>query len=355
MTESAYFSGAAQKDCFNELDVEEYKVVGTLDSDTCETCGDMDGKVFKMTEYEIGSTAPPFHPWCRCCTAPYFEDMEGVGERYARDAVTGERYTLPKDTTYAEWKKLQDEKYGAGTVDLQHTMAYNETADREQYERYKSVLRERCPESFEEFQRIKHSDPETWGRFKHEYRIINRYEVEGEVSAETILKLDEAAYTTKRKGFDKDRFSGQDRTAVKGMSRSGNIAAMEYDDKIFIAHSQADYPGTPRYDSFVLKDKYTLVGMTRPRQFKVKDLGDKIPREYDTEAKMLEFVAAGITDSETVSEITILSEKHICESCAGVVEQFRKKFPNITVNIVSGKIGYNGSEGGAWTWKYRKD
>lgn len=103
MTESAYFSSAAQKDCFNELGVEKYRIVGTLDTKTCNICGDMDGKVFKMSDYRPGSTAPPFHPWCRCCTAPYFDDMDGVGERYARDAE-GRSYKFPRDMNYQSWK-----------------------------------------------------------------------------------------------------------------------------------------------------------------------------------------------------------------------------------------------------------
>ena len=117
MTESAYFASASQKDCFNDLVVEQYVVVGTLDRSTCELCGAMDGKVFPMSKYEVGSTAPPFHPWCRCCTAPYFEDMKGVGERFARDPETGKTYTVPRDMTYKEWKAKQDAKYGANTVD----------------------------------------------------------------------------------------------------------------------------------------------------------------------------------------------------------------------------------------------
>ena len=32
MTEEAYFSSAAQKECFNDLDVEKYEIVATLDS-----------------------------------------------------------------------------------------------------------------------------------------------------------------------------------------------------------------------------------------------------------------------------------------------------------------------------------
>ncbi len=109
MTESAYFASAAQKDCYKELDVEQYQIVAALDRDTCDICGSLDGQVFKMSEYQEGLTAPPFHPWCRCCTAPYFADMEGLGERFARDAETGERYKVPRDMTYEQWKAKQDE------------------------------------------------------------------------------------------------------------------------------------------------------------------------------------------------------------------------------------------------------
>lgn len=164
MTESAYFSSAAQKDCFAALGVEKYRIIGTLDAKTCTVCGSMDGKVFRMSEFKPGTTAPPFHPWCRCCTAPYFDDMDGVGERYARDVLTGERYKLPKDTTYEQWLQLQDEKYGAGTVDKTRRMEYNESADIDQYARYRERLGDNAPQTFAEFQRIKHSDD--WRAFK---------------------------------------------------------------------------------------------------------------------------------------------------------------------------------------------
>lgn len=103
MTESAAFSSAAQKDCFSALDVEYYKIIGTLDSETCELCGELDGKVYKMSDYQVGATAPPFHPWCRCCTAPYFADMEEWDTyRSARDD-SGKGYNVPSSMTYKEW------------------------------------------------------------------------------------------------------------------------------------------------------------------------------------------------------------------------------------------------------------
>ena len=158
MTESAYFASAAQKDCFTDLGVEQYKIVAALDRDTCELCGALDGKVFKMSEYQVGLTAPPFHPWCRCCTCPYFEDMEGMGDRFARDVKTGERYMLPKETTYNEWKQMQDAAHGDGFVDKQRKMGYNESADKAQHEKYKALLGDKVPQTFADFQELKYSD-----------------------------------------------------------------------------------------------------------------------------------------------------------------------------------------------------
>ena len=104
MTEAAAFSSAAQKDCYKDLEVEQYKVVATFDGETCALCGDLDGKVFRQSDYQVGLTAPPFHPWCRCCTCPYFADMEGIGERWARNA-DGTTTKVPANMTFDQWRK----------------------------------------------------------------------------------------------------------------------------------------------------------------------------------------------------------------------------------------------------------
>ncbi len=107
MTESAAFANEARKDCFEDLDVEKYVIVETLDGKTCDLCAQLDGKVYPMSEYAIGVTAPPFHPWCRGTTAPYFDDMDDIAERWARDPETGETYTVPGNMTYKQWAAKQ--------------------------------------------------------------------------------------------------------------------------------------------------------------------------------------------------------------------------------------------------------
>lgn len=106
MTEEAFFSSAAQKDCFTELDVEQFEIVATLDSHTSNICRGMDGKHFKMSEWKVGETAPPFHVHCRSTTIPYFDDeFDAVGERAARNEETGKTYFVPGNMTYKEWDK----------------------------------------------------------------------------------------------------------------------------------------------------------------------------------------------------------------------------------------------------------
>jgi SPP1 gp7 family putative phage head morphogenesis protein len=107
MTESAAFANEARKDCFKDLDVEKYVIVETLDGKTCSLCAQLDGKVYPMSEYAIGVTAPPFHPWCRGTTAPYFDDMDDIAERWARDPETGKTYTVPGSMTYKQWAAKQ--------------------------------------------------------------------------------------------------------------------------------------------------------------------------------------------------------------------------------------------------------
>jgi SPP1 gp7 family putative phage head morphogenesis protein len=103
MTESAFFASAGQEKAFDDLGVEEFEIVATLDRKTSDLCQSLDGKVVPMKDYAPGVTAPPFHSWCRTTTVPYFEDLGG--ERIAR-GVDGETYFVPSDMNYPQWKKV---------------------------------------------------------------------------------------------------------------------------------------------------------------------------------------------------------------------------------------------------------
>lgn len=129
MTEEAYFSSAAQRDCFNELDVEQYEIVATLDSHTSDICRSLDGKHFPMKDFQAGVTAPPFHVYCRSTTVPYFdEDFGDIGERAARDEETGKTYYIPDDMNYEDWKQTfvdGGDKSGFDVVDDGSVLHYS--------------------------------------------------------------------------------------------------------------------------------------------------------------------------------------------------------------------------------------
>lgn len=118
MTEEAFFSSAAQKDCFAELDVEQFEIVAVLDSHTSEICQEMDGKVFPVSQWEVGVTAPPFHVWCRTTTVPaYGDEFDRIGKRAAR-GEDGKTYYVPASMTYKEWRKsfVEGDKTGLQEV-----------------------------------------------------------------------------------------------------------------------------------------------------------------------------------------------------------------------------------------------
>lgn len=107
-TESAYFGSLSEKDSMKDLGVEQYEILATLDSKTSEICRSLDGHVFKMSEFQPGITAPPFHPWCRSCTVPHVEGLDG-GLRAARDESGNTEY-IPGSMTYEDWKSVYVDK-----------------------------------------------------------------------------------------------------------------------------------------------------------------------------------------------------------------------------------------------------
>lgn len=102
-TEQAYFHTKAALDSFSSMDVEKIEFVSTLDTHTCDVCGDMDGYVFPIKQADPGVNVPPLHPRCRCVIVPYYDDDDD-GMRAARDPESGKTYYVPENTTYKQWK-----------------------------------------------------------------------------------------------------------------------------------------------------------------------------------------------------------------------------------------------------------
>src|SRR5690606_20868692 len=89
--------------------------LATLDSRTSEICRSMDGRVFALSEREVGVNYPPLHARCRSTVVPYFDDEIDPGERIARDE-DGQTYYVPGDISYQQWyeKYVQNQNNDSG-------------------------------------------------------------------------------------------------------------------------------------------------------------------------------------------------------------------------------------------------
>ena len=61
---------------------------------------------------------------------------------------------------------------------------------------------------------------------------------------------------------------------------------------------------------------------------------DKFPRFNDTEAKILEDIDSQITDPQIKGKITLFTELPPCDSCSNIIEEFKRMFPNIQVDVL---------------------
>lgn len=199
-------------------------------------------------------------------------------------------------------------------------MMRNAKIDSNQYERYKEVLKEDAG-SLADFRQMKYNDPEKWDELQHRYSVVRLYDVDsGEMSPSKIYELDQKAFQTKT-----ELFTG---TA----KRKGNIAVMEFDGVTKFGNSQLDEEGDSAYTNFK-GDKTTLVLQTKSPKFKTTVVGNH-DRFGDSEAKLFEYAASVAGDGKEHT-LNLLSERCMCESCRGVMQQFKENFPNVKVNAVS--------------------
>ena len=114
-TESNYFHNQADMLAYQEMGVDKYVFVATLDSRTSEICQSMDNKKFDYDKIEVGVNYPPLHPNCRSTTRGYLgEEAERMLKRRSRNPITGKTETVD-NIPYNEWLKrnnMVDNRYG---------------------------------------------------------------------------------------------------------------------------------------------------------------------------------------------------------------------------------------------------
>lgn len=104
-TESSAIASQVEMEALNDLGTEKFEVIATLDSRTSDICQEMDKRIYDLKDFEIGVTAPPFHPNCRTTTAPYFDDGFSILSTRKARGLDGKLQEVPGDITYEEWQE----------------------------------------------------------------------------------------------------------------------------------------------------------------------------------------------------------------------------------------------------------
>lgn len=170
-TETNHFNAEAEALAYEELGVEKYVFVATLDNRTSETCQNHDGKVYNFKDKKTGVNYPPLHPNCRSTIRGYFGEEEKILKRRAKDPITGEIEYID-NMNYEQWKKHINNRYGDGTLELSSKKQANLKKDTEQYNRYKSVLgNKNMPENIEKWQDIKYNNINEYNLTRYNYKL----------------------------------------------------------------------------------------------------------------------------------------------------------------------------------------
>ena len=104
-TEVNHFNNMADAMAYEDMGVEYYVFVATLDNRTSEICQTMDGKKFAYKDKEEGVNYPPLHPNCRSKTRGYVdEETERRLKRRARNPITGKTEVID-NISYKQWLK----------------------------------------------------------------------------------------------------------------------------------------------------------------------------------------------------------------------------------------------------------
>ena len=75
-TELRRVQTAAAEQSMRDNGVRQYKFMVANGVNPCDECLSMDGQVFKLSDMNVGKNAPPVHPSCHCCTAPYVDEAK---------------------------------------------------------------------------------------------------------------------------------------------------------------------------------------------------------------------------------------------------------------------------------------
>ena len=111
-TESAFIQESITQKSYEqaaqELGLEYYKYDATLDNRTSDICRELNDKIFKVSEMQIGVNAPPMHPNCRSTTQLVLDDSTQKHEEKLIENPKINEKTIKGNYNKNEVNKLQE-------------------------------------------------------------------------------------------------------------------------------------------------------------------------------------------------------------------------------------------------------
>lgn len=102
-SEVAFVLEQANYQVMEDIGLEKYQYLATLEINTCNKCRPLDSKIFYLSKAEAGVNYPPIHGNCRCTAIGYVEGAPHK-KRWMRDPVTGKGRII-NAISYDEWFK----------------------------------------------------------------------------------------------------------------------------------------------------------------------------------------------------------------------------------------------------------
>lgn len=120
-TESNYCINQAELKGMKDAGFDEYEFIslGEEAEDVCDTCDDLDGERFKISEAAVGVNCPPMHPFCRCKVTTPQETLEDIQADIDRmlEGTSIEEIEQRLDQMIAEREQIGTTENSAESVD----------------------------------------------------------------------------------------------------------------------------------------------------------------------------------------------------------------------------------------------
>lgn len=247
-TETTFYNNLATLDTIKDLGGEYYEIVAVLDTRTSDICRHENKKIYPISEYKSGQTAPPFHVRCRSTIMPSHQSKDGEksDNPYVDILANDHKVNVaPSDKSlndvFDEWEHEGDRLLGKvdsnSVSDVVHELKpkeadeffrlqgsykkwYNELTDDE-----RSVIYSYTTENYHDFNNIKRYGLDEALKIREKFWFANGGDAEDLPFALDIVKDTEANIPILEKAISK--FAPE--KSFKAYRGSGSVSALGKD------------------------------------------------------------------------------------------------------------------------------